>query len=432
MSLAVWFDGWNAAVSAARSRLGVTSGERASASLPVRAVMSGGNVADNLLHVHLPLRMHRSSRQDAQYAVNRVGAGGAMAGHDAMHRTILVVDIEQSSNPIRTNSDQLVIRSAMYQSLAVAFRRSDWLKCRKEDRGDGVLILVPPGVPKIRLVTTLLDRLVRPSTGTTPQWNGKIRRGPPPLRSGCGSRFTPAKSPTTITASSARDHPHIPSGRCTTDTAAFAASPGVCALIVSDWFYSEVVHHHPGARPDRYRQIDCAVKETHLSAWMRVPYQPGAGEEPAEAARQERGSWTALDGDEGPGAAFSGYHAIDVTSPPWPQQSPELGEASGRIACRTLCAAAGPSPAMYGVRGRAPQRTERLLRKPLSSATCRMTRSVTRAARGRSRGWLGAPRASVPCPARTRWRRPGSDGRRAAGLSSPTWPSCPPAGPAAI
>ena len=280
MSLTVWFDGSNAAVSAARSRLGVPSGQRASASLPVRVAMSGGNLADNLLHVHLPLRMHKSSRQDAQYAVNRVGAGGAMAGHDAMHRTILVVDIEQSSNPIRTNSDQLVIRSAMYQSLTVAFRRSDWLKCRKEDRGDGVLILVPPGVPKIRLVTTLLDRLVT----AVDRHNAAMERQNPARAAATQIRLRVAVHAGEVTYD---DHGVV--GAAITHTfrladappmrAAFAASPGVCAVIVSDWFYSEVVHHHPGARPDRYRQIDSAVKETHLSAWMRVPYQPGAGEE---------------------------------------------------------------------------------------------------------------------------------------------------------
>ena len=88
-----------------------------------------------------------------------------MAKRDAVHRTIVVVDIAESTHPIRTNDDRLVIREAMYDALSAAFgrsvvsRRHDWQRCRWEDRGDGVLILVPPEVPKARLVTGLPERL---------------------------------------------------------------------------------------------------------------------------------------------------------------------------------------------------------------------------------------------------------------------------------
>jgi hypothetical protein len=54
---------------------------------------------------------------------------------------------------------------------------------------------------------------------------------------------------------------------------AFANSPDACALIVSDWFYDDVVYHQPDARPDTYQHIDCRVKQTPVSAWMRVPVQ---------------------------------------------------------------------------------------------------------------------------------------------------------------
>jgi hypothetical protein len=71
-----------------------------------------------------------------------------MASPDAVHRTIVVVDIAESSDPIRTNAHRLVIRKAMYSALATAFGRHDWPRCHCEDRGDGVLILVPPEIPK--------------------------------------------------------------------------------------------------------------------------------------------------------------------------------------------------------------------------------------------------------------------------------------------
>ena len=82
-----------------------------------------------------------------------------MAGPDAVHRAIVVVDIAESTHPVRTNHDRLVIRAAMYDALEQAFGEQDWPQCRRYDRGDGVLILVPPDVPKARLVTGLPARL---------------------------------------------------------------------------------------------------------------------------------------------------------------------------------------------------------------------------------------------------------------------------------
>jgi hypothetical protein len=52
-----------------------------------------------------------------------------------------------------------------------------------------------------------------------------------------------------------------------------------------------------------------------------------------------------------------------------------------------------------------------------------MTRSVTRAARGRSRGWPGPPRASAPCLVQTRPKPPGSWPARC--RTSLIYPSCP-------
>ena len=53
--------------------------------------------------------------------------------------------------------------------------------------------------------------------------------------------------------------------------AALAGSLDAYALVVSDWFYSDVVYHHQDARPDTYRNVGCEVKGTRLSAWLRIP-----------------------------------------------------------------------------------------------------------------------------------------------------------------
>src|SRR6266498_3295969 len=82
----------------------------------------------------------------------------------AVHHSIVVTDIERYTNPDRTNLDQLAIRHAQYRVIRQAFGRAriDWTECTTEDRGDGVLILAPSNVPKIRLATSVLTQI---STG---------------------------------------------------------------------------------------------------------------------------------------------------------------------------------------------------------------------------------------------------------------------------
>src|SRR5690348_15549945 len=75
----------------------------------------------------------------------------------AVHRAIIVIDVERFGDPVRTNLDQLTVRAALYEALSQAFTESGigWKNCVTEDRGDGALILVPPEVPKALLVTGL-------------------------------------------------------------------------------------------------------------------------------------------------------------------------------------------------------------------------------------------------------------------------------------
>jgi hypothetical protein len=69
----------------------------------------------------------------------------------AVHRTIVVVDVEGFGDPRRTNWHQVQIREGLYQATREAFRRTgiSWDRCEREDRGDGIFILVPAEVPKV-------------------------------------------------------------------------------------------------------------------------------------------------------------------------------------------------------------------------------------------------------------------------------------------
>jgi hypothetical protein len=224
------------------------------------------------MHVHRSLRLHKSLWQDAHHALKKVTAGGAMDRRDAVHRTILVADIAHSTHPIRTNDDRLVIRAAMYSALAIALGRHDSQRCRWEDRGDGVLILVPPEVPKARLVTGLHERL----EAALAMHNVAMAE-----RDGERASATQVQLRLAMHAGEVTFDQHGVVGAAIDHTfrmvdapplkAALAGSLDSCVLMVSEWFYSDVVFHHLDARPDAYRHVGCEVKDTELSAWLRVP-----------------------------------------------------------------------------------------------------------------------------------------------------------------
>jgi hypothetical protein len=84
----------------------------------------------------------------------------------AVHRTIVVLDVEGFGHPRRTNPHQLAVREGLYQAVGDAFRQAElpWAPDTHEDRGDGILILVPPEFPKTLFVEKLPSALVKALT----------------------------------------------------------------------------------------------------------------------------------------------------------------------------------------------------------------------------------------------------------------------------
>ena len=188
----------------------------------------------------------------------------------AVHRAILIVDVENFGDPARTNTHQLAVRDTVYRVLQQSFARAGigWADCVTEDRGDGVLVLVPPAVPKSLLVSSLpaylAEMLARHNAVCPAEVRIRLRVAlhagevHPDAHGFAGASINRAFR--LIEASASRT--------------ALRHSPGVVALVVSDWFYDEVVRHHPAAEPSRFRQVRVAMKETKMTAWVRV-LEPG-------------------------------------------------------------------------------------------------------------------------------------------------------------
>ncbi|HEU5475286.1 MAG TPA: hypothetical protein VFV67_31975 [Actinophytocola sp.] len=209
-----------------------------------------------------------------------------MDQHSAVHRAIVVVDVEKFGDPSRTNAHQLAVREGLYESVERAFVEAGikWERCTWEDRGDGILILVPPDAPKSRLVDHLPARLV----AALHRHNAK------------SSLPSQIRLRVALDAGEVHYDSHGITGAAVNrafrllDAAplkdALAASPGVLALITSDWFYHEIVRHEPGATPDAYRAVRVKVKETDVQAWMRLPDGPLYFDLPARTSVVSR--WT--------------------------------------------------------------------------------------------------------------------------------------------
>ena len=183
----------------------------------------------------------------------------------AVHRTIVVVDVEGFGDQRRTNRDQVAVRDGLYRVMREAFGRAgiSWDDCGREDRGDGVFVLVPAEVPKGLLAESLPSALVTAlgaHNGTHPGPE-RIR-----LRMALHAGEVHYDEHGVTAAAVNLAFRLLDAGGL---KAALASSPGVLAVIASSWFFEEVVRHSAAAAA--YRPVEVAVKETTTTGWICLP-----------------------------------------------------------------------------------------------------------------------------------------------------------------
>jgi hypothetical protein len=185
----------------------------------------------------------------------------------AVHRAIVCVDVQGFGDLRRTNLDQVAIRRGLYEALRSAFDRSgvSWARCDHEDRGDGVLVLVPPEVPKSLLVSLLPPELAAAlrehnqthDARTQIQLRMAVHAGEIQY-DGHGKTGIALNLAFRLLAADALKR-------------ALAKSSGVLAVIASEWFYDEVIVNTPSSDPDSFQQVHVSVKETATTAWISLP-----------------------------------------------------------------------------------------------------------------------------------------------------------------
>ncbi|MGH3620632.1 MAG: ATP-binding protein [Sciscionella sp.] len=192
------------------------------------------------------------------------------SARSAVHRSIVVVDVEGFGDQRRTTPHQLAVRAGLYRVLRRAFDDAgvSWAECRHEDRGDGVFILAPAQTPKAPFVDSLPDALVaalRKYNDTHPvEQRFRLRMA---LHAG-----EVAYDEHGVTAAAVTFAFRLVDAAAV--KTALAESAGVLALVTSGWFFDEVVRHSSTCDPATFRPVRVAVKETNTVGWVCRPDDP--------------------------------------------------------------------------------------------------------------------------------------------------------------
>jgi len=185
--------------------------------------------------------------------------------------SIMVVDIENFSG--RSNPVQTSLRAAMYEVIDAAAQDAHlaWDRVVMEDRGDGLLLVIPPDLSQVSLagdyVDALRDVLAEKARMYSAEHTLRMRVA---LHQGMATRDARGWS---------GDAVNFTFRLCDADplrTALRETSDAMLAFIVSDEFYQAVIRHG-------YRSIDTgsfaairfdAKNLPDTPAWVRVPGFP--------------------------------------------------------------------------------------------------------------------------------------------------------------
>ena len=228
--------------------------------LPVRSRSWPGPGPDG------PARL--TGRNDHPDAARLSLAGMPTLPTDGQMCAVLAVDIVGFTRPDRDDEIRRYLHEKLYEYLQAGFDDSGipWQDCFNEDRGDGALIVVPPGISFKGLIHPLPDMLrdlIRRHNHVSRE-SAEIQLriaahiGPVDYD---GHGFVGTDVNLAFRILEAR-----PVKRMLADSGA-----ELC-LAVSDYVYQSFVCHYPSLlRPDTFRAVRFQVKNTRARAWAYLP-----------------------------------------------------------------------------------------------------------------------------------------------------------------
>ncbi len=207
----------------------------------------------------------------------RPGAGQAPAARwpwasdEPLNCSILFTDVAGYGDPNRNDGDRNVVRTALYEIVRSALEASGvpWAACYHEDRGDGIIVVVPPTVSTVRVVDPLIGELAsrlrqynrRASDVVRIQLRAALHVGP------VGRDTEGLTGQAIITTARILDAQPLRDR--------LAAQQADLGFAASDYVYEHVVRNRPGRTdPTTFEHIQCQVKQIQVSAWVHLAGPP--------------------------------------------------------------------------------------------------------------------------------------------------------------
>jgi hypothetical protein len=204
---------------------------------------------------------------------------GTNGWRPAGHCAIFVCDIVSFGDQARHDGIQKHVRKALYERLRQSFDASGvpFERCYREDRGDGVIVVVPPDIETALLVSPLADQL----RAELRRYN-EVSSGVAQIRLRVSLHMGQVHFDGPGIVGTAVNHVNR-----LLDAPLFKnalnASPAQLGLIVSPEVFNAVIRRGEGLiDPDEYLPVEVQVKETRTTAWMRI-----AGGRPVEQFSKE-------------------------------------------------------------------------------------------------------------------------------------------------
>ena len=182
--------------------------------------------------------------------------------------TIIFSDVVAFGSPARNDEQRRIIRREVLD-MTYASLKAVWGQCSYEDRGDGLLVVVPPTIATAQILEYLLIALPIAlkrhnsiyAVGVRIQLRVAVDVGP------VTTDDLGVSGQVIINAARLLDAPAFKT--------AMATKHAHLGMIVSDFVYqSAVIQADHLTDPASYAEIDVRVKETYLRAWMLLVDPP--------------------------------------------------------------------------------------------------------------------------------------------------------------
>jgi hypothetical protein len=243
---------------------------------------------------------------------------------------VVAVDVVGSSDPDKTDDIHLATEDAVPELIrkAAANARVEWRSCSWHSRGDGGVLVVPPGYAA-RAVGLL-----------APFLRAELRR-----YNSTRTRLARIRLRMAQHSGAVRPSQYDVSGRTMIDVARLVEAPALrdalracsadLALLVSDLVYQEFVRHDVGLlAPEEFHPVDVQVKETRTRGWLVVPGESYTPPRPRDGDNP-LGPSPARSADDPPGGDAPGGGAVSAADGPAAYVDRRMADVPGPEAAAT-------------------------------------------------------------------------------------------------